>query len=219
MTKKLPVVKKGIKNFILDEDAKVIDSTFSKIAITTGFLAANFLINLEDGNAGLFRKHKDNYYHNNNLNAPANYGTDIHGGNNYRSAETSNISNKTVETMHANHYNHQNGKKQTGFATMLGVAAISIAAVATGGAALGLGGLAAGFGSVGVAVGATATAGTAIATGAIAVGVGGALGGVVIDSVGGGDLFTDIESGPIDAGTPYVIPENVLKALEYEEDE
>jgi len=173
MKKKLPVVKKGIKSFILDEDAKVIDSTFSKIAITTGFLAANFLINLEDSNAGFFRKHVDNYIHNNSLNAPCDSGTGIHGGNNPTDIVVNNVSNETVETMHANHYNHQNGKTLRGGANFLRF------------------------------VGIVMSGGLLAIPDAIAV---------------NNDWYGKVEGGSIDTGTPKVMPEGLLKVLEYEEE-
>ena len=108
--KNLPKVIKNVKSFILDEDAKVIDSSFSKVAIFTGFLAVNFIVNIEDVNSGLFRKHQDNYFHNNVINAFENGDTNIHAGNNPKNYSISSIEPKTVETMHMNHYKHQNGK-------------------------------------------------------------------------------------------------------------
>lgn len=124
MDKKLPSVKKSVRNFILDEDAKVIDNSFSKVAITAGFLAVNFFINLEDGNAGFFKKHTNEFTHGNNINAPENYDTGIHAGNNPTVRGINEITGKSVETVHSNHYNHQDGKKQRGWVAVAGFAAL-----------------------------------------------------------------------------------------------
>lgn len=114
MVKKLPQVKKGLKEFILDEDAKVIDKTASKIAITTAFFGASFLVNVEDVSA-YGSDHSDHNDHQNNVNAPSNYGTGIHAGTNPLKADHNAIPGKAVETYHSNHYNHQDQEGGNGF--------------------------------------------------------------------------------------------------------
>ncbi len=51
MGKKLPTIRKSLKSFILEEDAKVIDKTATKVAIAASFMAFNFAANLDDANA------------------------------------------------------------------------------------------------------------------------------------------------------------------------
>ncbi|NCC71479.1 hypothetical protein EOM09_07945 [bacterium] len=62
MNKKLPSIKKSLKSFILEEDAKIIDKTATKIAITISFLSLNLISNLDDANA---KGHCNHANHNN----------------------------------------------------------------------------------------------------------------------------------------------------------
>jgi hypothetical protein len=106
--KELPKPKKSLKSFILEEDAKVMDKTATKLAITASFLAINFLAHADDANA---KGHKNHSNHQNNVNAPNNYDTGIHAGNN-PTTEPANeevLPAKSIETWHANHYNHTDG--------------------------------------------------------------------------------------------------------------
>jgi hypothetical protein len=203
MVKKLPQVKKGLKDFILNEDAQVIDRTATKIAITATFIGVNFMLNAEDANA---KGHSDHSNHQNNLNAPQNYETGIHGGTNPMGVEVNNISDKSVETMHNNHYNHQDADGgQMGM--MLGFMVAAVAAAAAGG--VGACGFAAFF--VGVEAGAAATAfsglGFAIVAGA---GVAGGAVGSAFDGASG--------DGSINTGNPHFVPEPILEALQEEEE-
>ena len=114
MVKKLPKFKKSLKSFILDEDAKVIDKTAVKIAITVSFLGVHFLTNIEDANAG--SSHANYNEHNNHLK------TVEDGLNNPTDNEVVNqfnikgytlkadITGKSAGSVHGNHYNHTDGE-------------------------------------------------------------------------------------------------------------
>lgn len=106
MKKDLPKIKRGLKEFILDEDAKVIDKTASKIAITISFMAINFIANSHDANA---KNHKNHANHHNDVNAD-DYMPDYkyHAGVNPTQQTLDSITPKSVATIHGNHYNHQN---------------------------------------------------------------------------------------------------------------
>lgn len=198
MVKKLPQVKKGLKEFILDEDAKVIDRTATKIAVTSAFIAVSISLNSEDANA---KGHSDHSDHSNNLNAPNNFGTGIHGGTNPTTATINEISDKSVETMHSNHYNHQDQSGGQGF-SFIGFIVAAVAAAA---------------GGAGAAAGAVAFLSSG--TGMMIVGGAGLAGGIL-----GGELGLDgmggegEESTEIDTGSPHFIPEPVLQALKEEEE-
>ena len=64
MKKKLPSIKKSLAGFICEEDAKVIDKTASKIAISASFIALNLAANIDDANA---KGHKNHSNHNNHV--------------------------------------------------------------------------------------------------------------------------------------------------------
>lgn len=134
MKKELPKAKKSLKTFILDEDAKIIDKTATKIAITASFMAISMMANAQDANA---KGHSNHSNHQNMLNAPNNYGTGIHGGNNPLDVETNQITEKNVETYHNNHYNHQDASGgYGGFGAIIGaIVAVALTWV-TGGASL-----------------------------------------------------------------------------------
>ncbi len=62
MNKKLPRIKKSLKSFILEEDAKVINKSSIKVALVTSFFAIHFLSNIDDVSAKGHHNHND---HNN----------------------------------------------------------------------------------------------------------------------------------------------------------
>ncbi len=106
MKKELPKIKKSLKSFFTDEDAKIKDTTATKIALTSTFIAANILVNIENVNAcSFFEKHNNHSNHTNYLNAPENAQTNIHAGENPLLDIYKELAEKTVETIHANHYN------------------------------------------------------------------------------------------------------------------
>ena len=186
--KELPQPKKNLKSFILEEDAKVMDKTATKVAITASFLAINALANTEDANA---KGHKNHSNHNNNVNAPNNAGTGIHAGTNPTEVEVNNIPKKSVETWHGNHYNHVDASGGQGLLGSI-IGAVAVAA----GAAVG------GFGFIGLNFATAAFAG--------GIGVGGYAGGALFPEGGEGES--------VDTDTPYHIPETILKFLQEEED-
>ncbi len=126
--KKLPEIKKSLKSFILEEDAKVIDKTALKVALTASFLAINFAINSDDANA---KGHSNHTNHNNNIAQHSLTGTSTGCGVSYNkelSNENDNaitkifycqgqsmdvtVPEKAVATAHGNHYNHIDGAKK-----------------------------------------------------------------------------------------------------------
>lgn len=92
MKKELPKVKKSLKSFIIEEDAKVIDKTATKIAIMASFASVGFLANVDDVNA---KGHGSHTNHKNELNS-------VDFKDTLDDIEVS-------EASHANHYNHSNG--------------------------------------------------------------------------------------------------------------
>ncbi len=101
--KQLPSIKRTLKTFILDEDAKVIDKTATKLAILASFMAINTILNSHDANA---KGHGNHTNHNNDVNADGSIETEIHAGNNPMEPEIDKIAGKSVLTYHGNHYNH-----------------------------------------------------------------------------------------------------------------
>ncbi len=95
MRKELPKVKKSLKTFIIEEDAKVIDKTATKIAIMSSFASISFLANVDDVNA---KGHGSHTNHKNDLNSVDFKLEEDTAGNDVEISEAS----------HANHYNHQN---------------------------------------------------------------------------------------------------------------
>jgi len=73
MVAKLPQLKKSLKSFILEEDAKIIDKNATKIAITTSFLALNLMGNIDDVSAWGHSSHNN---HNNHLFQPSDLNSD-----------------------------------------------------------------------------------------------------------------------------------------------
>ena len=92
MKKELPKVKKSLKSFIVEEDAKVIDKTATKIAIMSTFTSIGFLANVDDVNA---KGHGSHTNHKNELESI-----------DFKDAEDD---VEVSEASHVNHYNHQNG--------------------------------------------------------------------------------------------------------------
>ncbi len=137
MKKPLPKIKKSVKSFILEEDAKLMDKSASKVALSAAFLSSMALINVEVGNAGLF-SHSDHSDHSNALTTPTPYSPFkelIHlesqdseqtieyqtgdtftvfdqeeGWSTVTQTETKNIilPAKSVTAIHSNHYDHSN---------------------------------------------------------------------------------------------------------------
>ncbi|MDA3855897.1 MAG: hypothetical protein PF569_06545 [Candidatus Woesearchaeota archaeon] len=202
MKKQLPQVKKSLKTFILDDDAKVIDKAATKIALTSSFMAITIIANSNDAHAG----HSNHTNHANNLNAPENFGTDYHGGNNPLDAVLNGIEEKGVDTLHSNHYNHQNvSGGQSGFAMIIGAIVAVVAVAATAGAGLlAVGGAVASFSAVGVGTGMTA-----LVSGIGVVAAGGAA---------AGSLVTETpDTAMITTGDPYHVTEEILRELQDEE--
>lgn len=121
MKKALPKAKKSIKSFILDEDAKVIDKTATKIALTASFLALNFAINTDDANA---KGHANHTNHSNHVyhQGPEEYPDpgDRRLGNEQNNevsvtytvqgySMTVDVPAKSAASAHGNHYNHVDG--------------------------------------------------------------------------------------------------------------
>ena len=195
MKRELPKPSRSLKSFVLDEDAKVIDRTATKVAITASFIAINLLANADDANAKGHKNHSD---HQNNVNAPNNFGTGIHGGNNPTEFVVNNITDKAVETWHSNHYNHTDaGGGQGMLGSILGAVAVAAAASGVGGAfAATLSVAAVGWGATAAFVG--------------AMGVGAYAGGALMPEGG--------EGVEVNTGTPHHIPEPILQILREEED-
>lgn len=114
MSDKLPSFKKSLKSFILEEDAKLIDKTSSKVALTAAFLSLNFVFTIDDANA---KGHKDHANHSNFIeHAGSDQGLINTGDDSVSKTYTHDqfsaqveIPAKSVASAHANHYNHQNG--------------------------------------------------------------------------------------------------------------
>lgn len=103
--KQLPKIKKSLKTFILEEDAKVIDKSAIKVATFVTFLGLNFASHLEEANAGLFSKHTDHNDHANMLNTDS---SGLHNGINPNEENIQDLEKKAITTAHGNHYNHSN---------------------------------------------------------------------------------------------------------------
>lgn len=131
MVKKLPQLKKSLKSFILEEDAKVIDESAVKIAIVASFMAVNIVGNIDDVSAWPW-SHKDHHNHNNHIFEPGELdlissdstgnGIDIYSLKNLNNLNSTNsienavsangftienpiIPRKSILIAHANHYN------------------------------------------------------------------------------------------------------------------
>lgn len=128
MKRELPKIKKTLKSFILDEDAKVINKTSSKVALTISFLAFNFLTNIDNAHA---QGHGDHSNHENHIFKEGNEG--VVSGSDPMIHEKANLLNldnksvavnlqvqgygpsaqeiptKSITSAHGNHYNHADG--------------------------------------------------------------------------------------------------------------
>lgn len=139
MSKKLPKTKKSLKSFISEDDAKILDKTSAKVAITASFLSLNFLSSIDDANAqghGNHTNHVNNVGHDsgNEISQIPNAGiystqsTYVHKhpdlGNDGNETKTLSVKivddkynefhdievlNKTATAFHGNHYNHSDG--------------------------------------------------------------------------------------------------------------
>ena len=129
MKKELPKVKKTLKSFILNEDAKVIDKTTIKVALVGSFMAFSLIASSEDVHAG---KHKSHTDHNNHVFHESEIDENIISGKtsvqkidnlNNEGTETITttrtvagvtrdieVQGKSVASAHGNHYNHADGK-------------------------------------------------------------------------------------------------------------
>lgn len=138
MKKPLPKIKKSVKSFILEEDAKLMNKSASKVALSAAFLSSMALFNVEVGNAGFF-SHTDHSDHSNALITQTPYspfdelnnldskssqitfdyetGKDLRGYNyetgtwsEYAEVKTDSIllPAKSVTAIHSNHYDHNN---------------------------------------------------------------------------------------------------------------
>lgn len=108
--KDFPKIKKNLKNFILEEDGKVIDKAASKVALSAFFGAATFLFNMDDANA------KGHANHDNHSNDIRYEGNDADAGNDLDKSITKSSKGfdytynaKTSSVVHGNHYNHSDG--------------------------------------------------------------------------------------------------------------
>lgn len=206
MNKQLPLPKKSLKSFILENDAKITDKTAAKITITTAFLAINIAAASQDANA---KGHSNHNSHANNLNVDNDYGTGYHVGNNPTEVNVNSIQDKSVLSAHGNHYNHSDGGGGQGG----GLLSIAF-------------GVALGFvtGGFGLSLFAWAPS-TTFTLGSIA-GLTGAMGGAVIG--GATSAVTDMMTGGlgegavsqmlnVDTGTPHTVPAPIINELKIEE--
>ena len=130
MDENLPKPKKSLKSFILDEDAKVMNKTTTKIALITSFLAINFLLSTHNVNA--HGHHHDHNEHNNNIYKAGTTGTKSGSANVHESSDLLNKLNvsepmkikhsplppKSISSVHGNHFNHSDGKS-SGFSDVV----------------------------------------------------------------------------------------------------
>lgn len=112
MKKALPKIKKSLKSFILNEDAKVIDKTFVKVALTASFITTMAISQIDEANA---EGHSDSLSHNNNLyiyDKPYGYNGGVVNFNEYLFNPTEqikdNIAAKSINAIHNNVINHNN---------------------------------------------------------------------------------------------------------------
>jgi len=112
--KKLPKPEKNLKNFILGEDAKIIDKTVTKVALIASFASFAFTQNIQDANA---KGHSNHSNHSNVLYGDHN---DDAMSNDLNSTYTTTksasghsmsvvVPPKSAQAVHGNHYNHGNG--------------------------------------------------------------------------------------------------------------
>ncbi len=131
--KKLPKPEKNLKSFILGEDAKIIDKTVVKVALTASLIAFAFVDSFQDVNAGGGHSNHDNHTNHlaideknnsNFLSGVKEQGATVHKNPNFGNDNTTNyktelnvegktlkidVDPKTVQTNHGNHFNHSNG--------------------------------------------------------------------------------------------------------------
>lgn len=142
MTKKeLPKPKKTLKSFILEEDAKIMDETATKIALTLSFLSITTVLNAEDAHA---QGHSSHSSHENHIYKQEDYDLDtgytgllsnirpmehlreyLQNNGNETNTVTEKVPTKhgtipaklgatahSVNAAHGNHYNHGSGSGQ-----------------------------------------------------------------------------------------------------------
>ena len=113
----------------MDEDAKVINKTTSKIALTTSFLAFNLLTNIDDVSAKGHHNHSDHNNHVFKEGINGNTYNDQGGTTVHEKSALLNLDGedkqvidsivgypvniespaKSISSAHGNHYNHSNG--------------------------------------------------------------------------------------------------------------
>ena len=132
MKKKLPSLKKSLKSFILEEDAKIIDKAVIKTSVVISFASLSSLVILSSDVEAFWKRH-NNHLHTNNviqgfvldaLNKRV-VGSDVHLREdflNLNSTENNpslvasgqsinlDIPSKSVAAMHGNHFNHSHCK-------------------------------------------------------------------------------------------------------------
>lgn len=132
MKKRLPEIKKKISEFILEEDAKIVDKTASKIALTSSFFAISALTQVNDANAqghGNHTNHANNIAHASDHKGTydlpsdrteniavkdddlSNEGSEVYETSISTADRTVDIEveSKSLKTVHGNHYNHSDG--------------------------------------------------------------------------------------------------------------
>lgn len=97
MKKELPKIKKSLKSFIIEEDAKVMDKTATKVALAVTFASLTFLDSVDDVNA----KGHSNHYHKNNLLTEDFKTVQDQSGEDF----------EVTKVTHTNGYTHQNSKR------------------------------------------------------------------------------------------------------------
>ena len=212
----LPQIKKSLKTFILEEDAKIIDKSAVKVTMIMAFMAANIAYNMHSGNA-FFSKHEDHADHQNNLNTANPLGTNLHRGTNPTYADVNSIPEKSVLTAHGNHYNHVNEESQN--MMMMSIVAFAIVgALAVYMAPAMLLGSGASIGSTALTTTTISSAGITVSATGAGIGVG-AVGGAGAGAVAGSLLDDDSSGSTIDAGVQFEIPPDILLELHQENQE
>ncbi|NQZ85693.1 MAG: hypothetical protein HRU03_08295 [Nanoarchaeales archaeon] len=93
MKKELPKIKKSLKSFIIEEDAKVIDKTATKIALSIS-LSLVFLDSIDDVNA---KGHGSHLNHQNILDS-----------GDFKQVRSGEETIEVTEVTHSNHYTREN---------------------------------------------------------------------------------------------------------------
>lgn len=111
--KKLPKIKKTVSSFVTNEDAKVMNKTATKLAVSSTFIVSVILINAEGGNA-LF-SHSNHEEHSNvaYVHNIGREGLDVDSSRADKSVFSVNFDlfaseEATVSNTHSNHIDHSN---------------------------------------------------------------------------------------------------------------